>query len=124
MKKVISVFLIVCSLAFVLVGCGDGGSGSSSNPYAGKWHAYKISYEGMEMELDDMPVKMDVTIEFKSNGEYELINYVDGEESDTESGEYEVVGKKVELDGGDEEGEIVGGNLIVHTSDGDIYFKR
>lgn len=125
MKKIIAIVLLVCSLAFALVGCGS----DASEPYLGVWYGYKVVTGSDEIVFEDYAalVKMELTAEFTSDGNYELHYYVAGKEGDKypQTGKFEMDGDRIVLTEADGYGEIVNGELILYFSDGAVkqHFK-
>lgn len=125
MKKIIAILLVVCSFTFLLAGCGN----NAAEQYLGVWYGYKVSAGDEDIVFEDYAalVKMELTAEFTSDGEYELHYYVAGKEGEKypQTGKYEMDGDRIVLTEDDGYGEIVNGELILYFEDGAVkqYFK-
>lgn len=102
---------------------------NAAEPYIGVWYGYKVETDSTAIVFADYEelVKMELTAEFSSGGEYELHYYVAGKEGDKypQTGKYEMDGDRIVLSEDDGYGEIINGELILYFSDGAVkqYFR-
>ena len=93
----------------------------SSNPFVGKWNAYKISKGDEELYYADLErlFKLELTAEFTSDNTYVFHYYMDGEEHSDypQSGTYVLEDGKLLLDNGSTV-VIEGDELIVTLANG------
>lgn len=118
--KFVVILLSVCLLSALLAACGS----NAAKPYIGVWYGYKIETDSNSIVFADYEsfVKMELTAEFSSDGEYELHYYVAGEEGEKypQTGKYEMDGNQIILPENDGYGKIVDGELILYFSDGKV----
>ena len=112
--RMIAVLLLVCMVGTIFAAC-------SSNPFVGKWNAYKISKGDEELVYADFAAiqKLELTAEFTSNNTYVFHYYVNGEEHSDypKSGTYVLEDGKLLLDNGSTV-VIEGDELIVTLANG------
>ena len=129
MKKlscILAVVVLVCLMSTLFAGCGA----NPAEPYIGVWYGYKVVADSSEIVFSDYAalVKMELTAEFKENGEYELHYYVANKEGDAypKTGTYEMDGERIVLPEEGGYGEIVDGELILYFDNGMVkqYFKN
>ena len=112
--RMIAVLLLVCMVGTIFAAC-------SSNPFVGKWNAYKISKGDEELYYADLErlFKLELTAEFTSDNTYVFHYYMDGEEHSDypQSGTYVLEDGKLLLDNGSTV-VIEGDELIVTLANG------
>ena len=112
--RIVAILLLVCMVGTLFAAC-------SSNPFVGKWNAYKISKGDEELYYADFESfhKMELTAEFTSDNTYVFHYYVNGEEHSDypQSGTYVLEDGKLLLDNGSTV-VIEGDELIVTLANG------
>lgn len=112
--RIVAILLLVCMVGTLFAAC-------SSNPFVGKWNAYKISKGDEELYYADLErlFKLELTAEFTSDNTYVFHYYMDGEEHSDypQSGTYVLEDGKLLLDNGSTV-VIEGDELIVTLANG------
>ena len=114
--RIVAILLLVCMVGTLFAAC-------SSNPFVGKWNAYKISKGDEELYYADLErfheIELELTAEFTSDNTYVFHYYMNGEEQSDypKSGTYVLEDGKLLLDNGSTV-VIEGDELIVTLANG------